>query len=409
MVMKILSSLKLTLALLLGLAVVAIFGTLTPPADGRYELFYQGPWFRGLLGLLVVNLLACTLKTIRRKWREEERLFDQLDGGPAVAGRRQQRLPLPGSTEELAGRLRRAGWHPVRRGERWLGRRHRAGRWGSTVVHLSLLVIMAGCLAGELGFVGTLTLYVGDQSHEYFDWSRQQDLPLGFTLRLDAFAPVYYPIELRFAAVDEATGRTIRTYTAREGEQVELPVPGMAVVVKQLVPEEESLTFDVYRRGTFLGEYHTVGGTRQPANPVDPGVALRLVAYRDPILKQLHSEMSILAEGRVVKQGVIEVNRPLTYRGVTIYQTAYQRDQFGFWIGGYQLSRDPGEPLVWIGCLLLMAGLALAFAVPCRTLGLVRQGDELLLVGLGGMGGEAGRRHFERTAELLSSAPDHCA
>jgi hypothetical protein len=51
-VIDFLSSVKLTLALLLGLSLVAIGGTIWPVEQGavqRFELYFQSVWFRLLL------------------------------------------------------------------------------------------------------------------------------------------------------------------------------------------------------------------------------------------------------------------------------------------------------------------------------------------------------------------------
>jgi cytochrome c biogenesis protein len=124
-------------------------------------------------------------------------------------------------------------------------------------------------------------------------------------------------------------------------------------------------------------------------------VELQPLAYRDPVLRQLHSEVSILEQGKVVRSGVIEVNQPLTHRGVTIYQTVYGRDKFGFWSAGFQFTRDPGEPVVWLGCIGLVAGLLLAFAVPYRVVGVTSADGEILFVALAGFRGEGGQKAFD--------------
>ena len=199
-----------------------------------------------------------------------------------------------------------------------LARRGMAGRWGSTLVHLSVLLIMLGALLAQLGFVGTLNLYVNDQTDKYFDWSKQDEQPLGFTFRLDAFEPQYYPIAVQFVAIDPASRQVIATLTAREGETVLLPGGELRAKVMRFFPFEEDLVLGLYRRDSYLGEYHALGGQQLLRNTFDPGFVLRPAAFRDPIVRQLHSEVAILEGERVVQRGVIEVNSPLTYRGIKI-------------------------------------------------------------------------------------------
>lgn len=403
MFLRFLGSLQLALGLFLGLALIAILGTFKPLADGRYEVFYQSPWFRLLLALLAVNLAVCTWRTIRRNLSDVGRHFDTLATDAVLSLPQQQ--PLPGcDPARLTAALTQQGWRLHRQGEALLAYRGRVGRWGSTLVHLSCLLIMFGALAAEAGFVGTLNIYVGEKSAVYFDWDKQQDIPLGFDFRLDRFEPSYYPIELQFAARDRQSGQVIATYTTKEGEKVDLPVPGLQAEVRRFFPLEEELILGIYRNGTYLGDYHALGGGRSFANQVDPGIDLHPVAFRDPILKQLHSEVSLLENGQVVRSGAIEVNQPLSHRGISIYQTAFDRDKFGLYYAGFQFSRDPGEPLVWAGCIGLCLGLLLAFVVPYRVVGIRIDGDESLLLALSGFRGEAGASHFDQLVQSVAAA-----
>jgi len=395
MILAFLSSLRLTLTLLLGLALVAVAGTLKPFPGGRYDLFYQSPWFRLLLALLALNMAVCTLKTILRNLREKRTALELLRAEQVFTVPLRYVLPGNPSLDLLEKGLSGQGYRIDRSGGVLLGRRGLAGRWGSTVVHLSVLAIMIGALGAGLGFVGTLNMYVGDRSAVYFDWDRQEDLPLGFEFRLDSFEPLYYPIELQFVAIDPETRQVIQTYTTSEGETVDLPTPGVRARVIKFIPEDEHLILGISRGGAELGAYHTFGGKKDLVNAIDPGFEIRPTAFRTPILRQLHSEVSILEKGERVQHGVIEINQPLVHRGVAIYQTAYARDEKGFWSAGFQFSRDPGEPVVWAGCILLVLGLLAAFAIPYRAVGVSRIDGETLLLALAGFRGEGGSAAFD--------------
>lgn len=375
-----LTSLRLTLGLFFVIAMVSAVGTLQQREDGRYDLFFQNPLFRLLLVLLAVNMLACTIKTIRRNLQDRQRHFAALSSPPVS----RWALPaLAGST--IVERLRSRGYLVQEEDGRILAQRHLLGRWGSTIVHLSALLIMAGALTSGFGFVGTIHLYNGDKTDSYFDWSSQRDLPLGFEFRLDHFEPVYYPIELQFVALDPATDKEIATITTREGETVSLPGGFSAKVIRYYFFEED-LVLNLYRDGQDLGIYHALGGKKTAdKNPPLPMV-LKPSAYRDPLLQQLRSEVSILKAGEVVQRGVITVNDPLAYEGVKIYQTVYNRDKFGFWSAGFQLGKDPGEPLVWFGCITIVMGLFVAFLLPYRVVGITGAA----LIPLVGFAGEAG-------------------
>lgn len=396
MLIRFFSSIRLTLALLLGLALASVFGTLSRAPEARFYLYYQSPWFRLLLLLLALNLMVCTFRTLRSRLGDRaywSRILESAASGPVPAS----------LLDARALGLKGCGFGVHREPFGLLGIRGGLSRWGSSLVHLSVLLIMAGAWAGSLGFVGTLNIHVGDSSDSCFDWDLKGQRPLGFELRLDRFELLYYPIEVRFAVMDGRTGRELELHTSREGLEHPLPVQGYSVRVQRFLPEEKTLVLGIYREGRLLGEYAS-SATRKVVNPQSwGGLEFEVRGYRDPVMKQTRSEVSLIREGRVVRQGVIEVNSPLVFEGVSIYQTAFDRDRFGLRYVGFQFSRDPGEPLVWFGCLLLVAGLALAFFLPLRVVGLV--GDEkgeLRLVALAGFAGDRGREALESLEKRLA-------
>ncbi len=406
MLLRFLSSLKLTIALLLGLSAVSVIGTLKPAALGRYDLFYQSPWFRLGLLLLALNLAVCTVKTIRRNLRDRGRFLEILRSELVFGLHLRYVLPADTREEALSAGLSRMGYRVEASGECLVARRGLAGRWGSTVVHLSFLAIMLGALLAETGFVGTLNIYVGDRSEVYFDWDRQKDLPLGFEFRLDFFEPVYYPIDMKIGFIDPVTGAPLSEQVTREGETVALPTPGYSARVVRFLPDQKLLVLGIYREGRYLGEYHALPNEVRISQGADPGVKIVPTAFRDPMLKQLRAEVSVLEQGKVVKQGVIQVNEPLVYKGVAIYQTTYARDKFGFWSAGFQFSKDPGEPVVWVGCVTIVLGLLMAFFIPYRAVGVVPREGEVLLVALAGFNGEGGSADFDGLERSLATTLD---
>lgn len=403
------SSVRLTLALLMILAVVAIGGTLQPveqalgegPPVKRFDLYFQSPWYRVLLLLLALNLLVCTWRTLRRTLGERQRLIDQIAAGLSTASAGHA-LPMA-TAEQLTARLRAAGYRVTPGGAGLLGQAGTYRRWTVPVLHLAILVIMAGALAGSLGFVGTVNLYVTHQVDSVLDWKKQEQRPLDFTFRLDHFEPVYYPIDLQIAVIDPQSRQLLRTVTTREGETVAAG-NGLVMRVLRFYPEEEHLLLFLERNGRPLGEYHALGGRGDYPNNPDAGVLLKPAAFRDPVIKQLRSQVTILENNREIRQAVIEVNTPLVHRGIAIYQTAYARDSNGFWYCGFQFSRDPGEPLVWGGSIVLALALLIVFFVRPRNVALVPRSEGWHLVALGGFRGEDGRRRLAALATALTGA-----
>ena len=147
--------------------------------------------------------------------------------------------------------------------------------------------------------------------------------------------------------------------------------------------------------------FHLFADGERFGERMNPGFQVKNVQFRDPIVKQIESDVAILEKGRVVKKGTVRVNQPLTWRGVSIYQTAYSRDKFGLWATGFQLSKDPGEVIVWIASVLLILGLGGAFMVPYRAVGIRRFEDSFYLLALFGFRGEAGQEQLVEIARRL--------
>jgi len=334
----------------------------------RYELFYQSFWYRLVLLLLALNLCTCTLQLIRRRWLEKRRLLEQLTAAPGTAGVLAA-LDLP----EVERRLRQAGYRVEAAGGALLARKGVPSRWGVIVVHLSVLLIMAGSLVTGLGFIGTLSIYEGDTKGEIFDWQAQADTDLGFALRLDDFEPVFYPIELRFVAIDPADGSEVAVIEARVGETVDLPMGGLRARVESFDPFLQRLALSILSPDGGVQPYVSQAGVRDPDNTV-AGLVLYPRAFRDPVIKQQRSRVTIFRPGRVALSGLIEVNHPLEVDGYSIFQSAYGRDEHGNFYAGFQISSDPGAPLVWVGCLCLVLGLLMNLAFDYRVLGVREAG-----------------------------------
>lgn len=389
MIYRFFTSVRLTITLLLGLAVISIAGTIRPVEANRFEIFFQTPAFRILLILLSLNLLACTWKTLKRNIDDHGRFKDLL------LGRKSSKpIPLTLNEDETCKELKRSRFCLRSVDGGVVATRGRLGRWGSTVVHISLLFIMLGGIMSELGFVGTTMLPVGASTSKYFNWDYKVDLPLEFTLQLDSFEIIYYPIDVRFEAYAPDTREQLADIITREGETVNLPLPGMTAKVVRFVPFTQALYLDIFQDGKKIDSYITPSpkAKENPVNLLDSELLIRLTGFKDPIDKQYQSKVSILEQGKVVKTGLIEVNQPLVHRGVAIFQTAYNQDEFGFWYSGFQLSKDPGEPLVWGGSILLIVGLCCAFSIRHRALAVIVDDASVSILPLTGFGDERGQR-----------------
>ena len=251
-----LSSVRLAVVLLAVLALLSILGTLVPQGQPdpsyftRYgptgytlikylqlDRLYHSWYYLGLLALLGVNTLACTIKRFRRSWRLVRRPRRLSPAQiPRLENSAELRIAVtPSAALERAARvLRGRGYRVTRTGAQLLAQKHLIGRLGVDLFHASLLLLLLGALiGGVVGYEAFLTGHKGDVL----------DVPnADFQIRIDDLRVENY----------EGTSRVADWYTT----------------------------------------------------------------------------LTVIEDGREVKTQTIEVNHPLTYKGVSFYQSSFGTDWF---------------------------------------------------------------------------------
>ncbi|MDH4197182.1 MAG: cytochrome c biogenesis protein ResB, partial [Candidatus Aminicenantes bacterium] len=205
------ASLKLAIVLLIVLAVASVFGTLIPQGRSAAEYaarygalaqplirlqftsLYHSAWFLAVLFLFALNIIVCTLTRLAPKFRRAFRPKVPSDpkaiSALAVKDRSKRNAAVAEAAAEVRAVLNKHHYR-VRKAESesrvfLLGRKRVLGWFGSDVVHIGLLVILAGAIVTGLGgFRTDLSLKEG----------QTLEVPrAGFLLRLDKFETEYYP------------------------------------------------------------------------------------------------------------------------------------------------------------------------------------------------------------------------
>lgn len=399
-----LRSLKLTLVTLFMLAGSSVIGTLLPQhlplADYQqrfgafaarliyglqFDDMYHSWWFMCLLGLFAVNLTACSLHRLPGVWRQVV-APDPTPPGPWLKKRAQYREWREAGTPEiveqrLAGHLRR-GFARARRNERdgtvWLfAQRHPWARLGAYVTHLSILIIFLGAVVGGLGgFRGYVTIAEGQSVDHVTLPGEQAARPLDFSLRCDRFTVDYYPDSQR--PRDFRSLLTVLEDGREVPGQVRVPVRvnhpfqygGLTFFQSDYGLDAHLFRFSVTPRDG--GEpFELLVPSNQHAVMPD-GTSVAVMGYVPDFEGQgpVAGLQLFLPDGR--REGAMAFQSP-DVKASRIHAPAMhagmQDPSYGFrlmsidqrWYTGLQVSRDPGVPLVWLGCLLLVAGTLAAF------------------------------------------------
>lgn len=396
-------SLKLSIVTLLLLAGTSVVGTLLPqnlPLEQYRQQFgeagvrllqalqlfdmYHSWWFLGLLGLFACNLTACSLRRLPRVWRTvtkpvlvaDEALWRslsckttlQLTVSPAeswrrlegLVGRRFARPQLAGAGETVSLFAQRWPW----------------ARFSVYVTHLSILLILLGAIIGSLwGFKSYVNIAAGETISTLPGTTHAEIVPLGFSLRCDDFSISYYQGSNRVREY-----RSLLT-VLENGQEV----PGFSrvpVVVNQPL-HYRGLNFYQSSYGKSA-QYRVlvkfVQGDREVTVEGEPGQVLSLPeggsmqildytpAYHD-------QGPAVLLSVQTTDGARFGAIAPTTGPGLVMndqspYRFQLQSSEERYYTG-LQVARDPGVPVVWAGCLLLVLGTLCAFSLSHQCLWLV--------------------------------------
>lgn len=340
------SSLKLTIPLLIVLAALSVIGTLITQNASVHEysqrysattyiilkglgLFdmYHSLWFKLLLGLLAINLIACS-------WKR-----------------------LPGV------------WQQVRKAKSGYA------RLGTYLTHLSVLLILVGGLIGALwGFKGYVQIVEGEVVEGIFLNNPQQAMkPLGFQVRCDAFRVDFYP--------DGSPKEYVSTLTFLEGGRVVLDhVPlrvNHPISYKGLNFYQASYGVSIFpivevRKKRGKGASHTLL-LRQGEVELIPGSEAQIgfMQYRDAVHGHGETILLVLFPPDSEPEGFWLFKRDSGMGAMQVGDFSFVfKDLEQTYYTGIQVAHDPGVPVVWVGCSLLVIGMVVTFTMrrpPKRT------------------------------------------
>lgn len=211
------SSLKLTIILLLIIAVVSILGTVIPQGIDVSEeidsdlletfkslqLFdvYHSLWFIILMVLLSLNLIVCSLKKAPAAWKrfsiipspDRKKPFENLpsDGMLTLKNDKEQ-------VKEAVQKLLLKKYKRFRKKESdeitfMYGEKGAFSHFGIYIIHASVLIIIAGAIVGSLmGFEGIMNIPEGESTNTARLVRPNKIKKFDFTVRCDKFSIEYY-------------------------------------------------------------------------------------------------------------------------------------------------------------------------------------------------------------------------
>jgi cytochrome c biogenesis protein len=215
-----LSSLKLTIALLIIIAVASVLGTVIPQQYGAegslhnlspgfiraFELLqlsdiYHSVWFIILMSLLSLNLITCSVRRFPITWKLFRKTASLDSDTPFKNMAPQRIITVEGNTDELIGKAENLFHRRYKRIKKkdtasstvLYGERGAYSRFGVYITHASILVVIAGAIIGSLlGFDAFVNLAEGESTNTVH-LARQKGMKkLDFTVQCNTFSVSYY-------------------------------------------------------------------------------------------------------------------------------------------------------------------------------------------------------------------------
>ncbi len=419
-----LASLKVTVYTLIALGLAVLAGTIFPQkgvslrpdqlahllhqplwkvlhALGFLDVFHS-IWFFFLVALLIVNLVVCTYRHLRRTQQQLAATGPELD--ERVAGRvpltRKIAVtaPVEQTVADLTGRMAKIG--KVERNQRGdmvflFAQNSPLARFGSVVIHLSILFVVAGAMLRLLfGIEGNLLLPEGGQQN-IFDAGEGDLRRLPFDVRCDKFEMELYPgtrrpKDYRSTLVLLSGGQEVGRKT------IEVNSPLKAGGYRFFQASYGTDTFPLVRIQRAGLDQTLPVFFKQPQS---------LPGSHDGLMFDEAREEGerVLVHVRMVS-GEQEFEDWLTEGGEAKTLGQYQITLVGHREGQYTgilVTADPGVRLVWFGSALFFLGLFWALFTSHRRVWARVKADEVWLAASASKGREVMADWFARLGDEL--------
>lgn len=403
---RLFTSVRLALVLILMIAGAVLAGTLLDQAPGpvaadrelyqqwldrvrdRYGMWtdvlaflrlftvFHSLWFRVLLGLLVANIVVCSLNRWKGVWatvfgsrvRMSDSFFRHARHNAAFAAA----MPVDTAAQRVQRALARAGYRVQRESDgssvAIYADRNRLSRFGTFLIHLSIVLILVGAVAGSIW---------GFRDNEFIvpeGGVREVGHGTGISVKLEHFTDEYYvegpPKDFRSELVIYENGVEVKRGTTHvnaplsyKGLKFHQAFFGQTAVMRVqdtngdvLYEDAVPLAWQARSTDRPLGDFllpqkglhvYVIGPPSGVNDPLIPAGEMRVEVYKQG--------SSTLVTSENVSQGT-----PKELAGLTF--TFVRESRFT----GLKVVKDPGVNLIWVASALMVGGLAAMFYFPHR-------------------------------------------
>jgi cytochrome c biogenesis protein len=280
-------------------------------------------------------------------------------------------------------------------------------------VHLSVIVIFIGAMIGSLfGYKGYVNILEGQSISKVMTRS-EKEIDLGFSVRCEQFSVALYkngsPKEFKSILTVLENGRPVPDYT------------NVRVIVNDPL-SYKGITFyqsSYGNAGNYLFSVSGLDGKNAAPIQLDSdtsatlpdGSTMHVIEATDdvsqfiPNLSGPAAQVEIHGPQGGSETAIIYANHPelnIQYakehkRGLVLQYKGAQKKMFT----GLQVAKDPGVWIVWLGCLLMVAGIYGAFLMSHRRIWIRLQNGVVTIGGNASKNQASFEQYFEVLAKKL--------
>ena len=394
-----LASVKLAVTLLILLSLGSVLGTVIPQGQpqafyhhwaseawakviltAQLDRVYSSFWFLLLVAALAVNLIVCSLNRLPKTLKSmgntptpeglhlpRVRLSQSVHGAASPEEVHALVREKFSSLQGIGGRVVESGRADAEGKRLIFAQTGRFSRLGAYVVHLAILILMAGGLATALlGFKGNVWLHPG-QVLDHIDLRSGQAMPLDFKVRLDKFifekyedgSPKLWQSNLSFIK----DGKVVETAQCKVNHPATF---GKVTFYMSSYDQEKTLDYIGLEVMDKDGPPRKIRIKNKEAVSLEGLGRIEILDY-DPNWRG----GGFAAKIRLVREGA---GAPLEFwvrprppfqmppqgQEVPTFKLTDARAKAGEYLAGLQANYDPGIWFVWIGGIIMLLGLVVA-------------------------------------------------
>jgi len=437
---KLFSSVKLTVFLLIVIILATVVGTLIPQGrspEAYSEKYgnwapvlmnlgithvYRSSWYLSLLVLFSINIITCSLARIKNKFLKafkprfstQEKKFTHL----SLKKTFESPLSVPQAKESLKTILNSKGYKVREKSEQGnvyiLSRKRSLGIFGSDMVHLGILVVViGGFLSGAAGYRENLALRVKET----------KPVPKAdFSLKLNRFETLYHTDgsvkdwKSTLAIVKNDQRLLTKTIEVnhplsyqgyvfyQSGYGWDWRNPGVEILIerKSEDPFSESIRMKVGETTSIKHKNIEINALYFVPDFVlteENKVTSRSLEPNNPAVyvKVLEKEKVIFSGWLFLKYPEFNTRDHQANSDLSLKFRDFKAEPYSV----IQIAKDPGVPFIWTGCAFVMLGLFLAFYfIPRELKFMIKKEPQHTKIYAGGIVKKA-KDSFKREFDLI--------